>query len=265
MSMSTQRSVLITGGAGDIGSAAASALAHQYAIVLADHPRAHEKLAANAELLRTTGATVKSVTFDVTDRSDVAATFGQFDSAGLVVDAVFNNAGYQGAFGRIDRMESADVEQVLMVNVVGVFNVMAEASQRMIAKGAGGTIVNTASMAGVSGAPNMAGYSASKAAVIGLTKTAAKDLAPFNIRVNAISPAFIGPGAMWDRQVELQAGAGSQYYASSPSEVAQQMINMVPLRRYGSLGEVASVVNFLLSDAASYLTGVNIEIAGGSS
>jgi NAD(P)-dependent dehydrogenase (short-subunit alcohol dehydrogenase family) len=70
---------------------------------------------------------------------------------------------------------------------------------------------------------------------------------------------------MWDRQVELQAGVESQYYADDVETVAQQMIDQVPLRRYGSLDEVASTVEFLLSDAASYLTGINIEIAGGAS
>ena len=89
-------------------------------------------------------------------------------------------------------------------------------------------------MAGVSGAPNMPAYSASKAAVIGLTKAAAKDLAPHGIRVNAVSPAFIGPGRMWENQVARQAEAGSQYYATDPDAVAAQMIDMVPLRRYGS-------------------------------
>jgi NAD(P)-dependent dehydrogenase (short-subunit alcohol dehydrogenase family) len=110
----------------------------------------------------------------------------------------------------------------------------------------------------------MPAYSASKAAVIGLTKAAAKDLAPRGIRVNAVSPAFIGPGRMWTTQVERQAAAGSQYYAADPDEVASQMIGMVPMRRYGSVREVATVVAFLLSDDASYVTGVNIEISGGS-
>jgi NAD(P)-dependent dehydrogenase (short-subunit alcohol dehydrogenase family) len=128
----------------------------------------------------------------------------------------------------------------------------------------GGAIVNIASMAGVSGAPNMPAYSASKAAVIGLTKAAAKDLAPQGIRVNAVSPAFIGPGRMWETQVERQAAAGSQYYATDPDTVAEQMIGMVPMRRFGSVHEVASVVAFLLSDDASYVTGVNIEVSGGS-
>jgi NAD(P)-dependent dehydrogenase (short-subunit alcohol dehydrogenase family) len=100
--------------------------------------------------------------------------------------------------------------------------------------------------------------------VIGLTKSAAKDLAPKGIRVNAVSPAFIGPGRMWDTQVARQAEVGSQYYATDPDEAAAQMIGMVPMRRYGSVHEVATVVAFLLSDDASYVTGVNVEISGGS-
>jgi NAD(P)-dependent dehydrogenase (short-subunit alcohol dehydrogenase family) len=119
-------------------------------------------------------------------------------------------------------------------------------------------------MAGGSGAPNMPAYSASKAAVIGLTKAAAKDLAPARIRVNAVSPAFVGPGRMWEAQVAGQAAAGTQYYASDPDAVATQMIGMIPMRRYGSVEEVATVVAFLLSDDASYVTGVNIEVSGGS-
>ena len=148
--------------------------------------------------------------------------------------------------------------------MVGTITVLEEVAGAMIRASVGGAVVNTASMAGVSGAPNMPAYSASKAAVIGLTKSAAKDLAPAGIRVNSISPAFIGPGVMWDAQVAAQAAAGSQYYDRSPEVVARQMIDMVPMRRYGSSAEVASVVAFLLSADASYVTGQNIEITGGS-
>ena len=146
----------------------------------------------------------------------------------------------------------------------GAFAVLSIVSDAMVTAGDGGAIVCTASMAGVSGAPNMPAYSATKAAVIGLVKSAAKDLAPFGIRVNAVSPAFIGPGRMWDSQVAKQARAGSQYYADDPAIVAEQMIGSVPMRRYGSVHEVASVVAFLLSDDASYITGTNTEISGGS-
>jgi NAD(P)-dependent dehydrogenase (short-subunit alcohol dehydrogenase family) len=168
-------------------------------------------------------------------------------------------------FTSIDRYPIDDARRVLEVNVLGVMTVLAAASRAMIDREAGGAIVNVASMAGVSGAPNMPAYSASKAAVIGLTKSAAKDLAPHGIRVNAVSPAFIGPGRMWDTQVAQQAAAGSQYYVADPEGVAAQMIAMVPLRRYGSVHEVANVVAFLLSDDASYVTGVNLEVSGGSS
>jgi NAD(P)-dependent dehydrogenase (short-subunit alcohol dehydrogenase family) len=168
-------------------------------------------------------------------------------------------------FASIERYPIDDARRVLEVNVLGAMTVLAAAGRAMIDGGAGGAIVNIASMAGVSGAPNMPAYSASKAAVVGLTKAAAKDLAPHGIRVNAVSPAFIGPGRMWNTQVAQQAAAGSQYYAADPEAVAAQMIDMVPMRRYGTVHEVASVVAYLLSDDASYVTGVNLEVSGGSS
>jgi NAD(P)-dependent dehydrogenase (short-subunit alcohol dehydrogenase family) len=81
--------------------------------------------------------------------------------------------------------------------------------------------------------------------------------------VNAVSPGFIGPGRMWDAQVASQAGAGGPY-ADDPEKVAAQMIGLVPLGRYGSADEVGATVAFLLSDESSYLTGINLEVSGGS-
>jgi len=127
----------------------------------------------------------------------------------------------------------------------------------------GGAIVNTASMAGHGLPPNMIAYATSKAAVVHFTKLAAKDLAPYNIRVNSISPAFIGPGFMWTRQVELQAAADSVYYDKDPKKVALAMVSEPPMKRYGSIEEVIGPVAFLLSDDASYLTGIDIKITGG--
>jgi NAD(P)-dependent dehydrogenase (short-subunit alcohol dehydrogenase family) len=201
------------------------------------------------------------VTFDVTD--EAAATAGVRAMGPL--DGLVNNAGYQGVFTSVDGYPIDDARRVVEVNVLGAMTILAAVSRGMIDRGAGGSIVNIASMAGVSGAPNMPAYSASKAAVIGLTKAAAKDLAPSGIRVNAVSPAFIGPGRMWDTQIAQQAAAASQYYGTDPDAVAAQMIEMVPMRRYGSVHEVATVVGFLLSDDASYVTGVNVEVSGGSS
>jgi 2-dehydro-3-deoxy-L-rhamnonate dehydrogenase (NAD+) len=243
--------VLVTGAAGDIGSAIAEELARRgHRLALADHPDVAARL---DELRLRLGA--ESVTFDVTDQAAVtAAVEGLGPLGGLV-----NNAGYQGVFTSVERYPLDDARRVVEVNVLGVMSVLAAAARVMT----GGAVVNIASMAGVSGAPNMPAYSASKAAVIGLTKAAAKDLAPHGIRVNAVSPAFIGPGRMWETQVASQAAAGSQYYAADPDDVAAQMVGMVPMRRYGSVHEVATVVAFLLSDDASYVTGVNVEVAGG--
>jgi NAD(P)-dependent dehydrogenase (short-subunit alcohol dehydrogenase family) len=244
--------VLVTGAAGDIGSAIAEVLAARgYRLALADHPNASAQL---DELGGRLGA--DCVTFDVTDEAAVTAAVQKLAPLGGLV----NNAGYQGVFTSVDRYPLEDARRVVEVNVLGVMIVLAAAARVMTS----GAVVNIASMAGVSGAPNMPAYSASKAAVIGLTKAAAKDLAPKGIRVNAVSPAFIGPGRMWDTQVARQAAAGSQYYAADPDEVAAQMTGMVPMRRYGSVHEVATAVAFLLSDDASYVTGVNLEVSGGS-
>ncbi len=247
---------LITGAAGDIGRATALRLAEQaWSLALVDHPRVSEALDETRQRCATVGAAAWVDTFDVTDADGVERSVRACRDAIGVPTALFNNAGYQGAFERIDRYPHADARRVFAVNVLGAFTVLSVVSAAMVEAGGAGSIVCSASMAGVSGAPNMSAYSASKAAIIGLTKSAAKDLAPAGIRVNSVSPAFIGPGRMWDNQVASQAVVPSPYYADDPAEVARQMIAMVPLGRYGSTDEVARVVAFLLSDDASYLTG----------
>ncbi len=262
---SERRVALITGAAGDIGRAAAGRLASDgWAVALTDHPRAAAGLDEVSVALVDSGAEVWSATCDLTDEAAVSAMVARCSTELATPCGLFNNAGYQGRFVAMPDYPVDDLRSVFEVNVIAVFQLMQSVATAMIAAGGGGTIVNAASMAGVGGAPNMAAYSASKAAVIGLTKSAAKDLAPHRIRVNAISPAFVGPGKMWDSQVASQAAAKSQYYAHDPAIVAQQMIAMVPLRRYGTTDEVAAVVSFLMSHDASYVTGQNIEITGGS-
>lgn len=255
------RIALVTGAAGSFGSTVAAALASLGAhVVLADIEAAAAGLATTREACGRDRSTV--VTFDVTDQDQVASAFDQTVADIGTPDLVFNNAGYQGAFTPTLDYSASDFATVLDVNVTGVFHVMQQAARAMVAAGVGGSIVNSASMA-KTGAPNMVAYSASKAAVIGLTRSASKDLAPHGIRVNSISPAFIGPGPMWDRQVEEQARVSSRYYGDAPAVVAEQMIGQVPMGRYGAAEEVADVVLFLLSDASSYLTGNDIEISGG--
>lgn len=98
-----------------------------------------------------------------------------------------------------------------------------------------------------------------------MTVSASKDLAPEGIRVNAVSPALIGPGTMWDRQNKLHAKSGSPYFATDPNVVAKNKINSVPMKRLGTVEEVVKSVSFLLSDEASYTTGINLVVDGGMS
>ncbi|MEL6890309.1 MAG: SDR family NAD(P)-dependent oxidoreductase [Actinomycetota bacterium] len=260
------RVALVTGAAGDIGRAVAVRSAQAGCrVVLADLAGTSDGLDATAAACRDAGGGPEPITttFDVTDEAGVEAAIADLADQAVVADLVFNNAGYQGAFANTVDYGLDDFRRVQEINVVGAFIVLRACARRLVERQLPGSIVNTASMA-FGGAPNMVAYSASKAAVIGMTKAAAKDLAPHRVRVNSLSPAFIGPGVMWDRQVELQASAPSQYYANDPALVAEQMIGQVPLRRYGSLDEVADAALFLLSDASSYITAFNLEVAGGA-
>jgi NAD(P)-dependent dehydrogenase (short-subunit alcohol dehydrogenase family) len=255
------KTILITGGAGDIGRATARRFATDGAgVVLLDVNETKTKDVA-AEL-QAFDVPVAAVRCDVTNADDVSRAFAAAAEQFGRVDYVFNNAGYQGAFATTDEYPDEDFRKVVDINVVGVFRILRAAARQMRGAG-GGAIVNMASYAGVVGPANMLAYGASKFAVIGMTETAAKDLAPYHIRVNALSPSLIGPGLMWTRQTELQAAVGSQYFDRDPKVVEQQMINSVPMRRLGSLEEVANGVAFLMSDEASYITGFNLEITGG--
>lgn len=261
------RTALVTGAGGDIGRAAVRHLvAAGAAVIAADHPAAGDKLERTVETCRAArdDAAISSVTFDVGDSDAVRAAIAHASEELAPPALLFNNAGIQGAFTPTHRYPLDDAATVIGVNVLGAINVMTSVAAVMVDAGVGGAVVNMASMAGVTGAPNMMAYSASKAAIIGMTKSAAKDLAPHGIRVNSVSPAFIGPGAMWDRQVELQAAAGTQYFPDDPQQVADMMIGSVPMRRFGSVDEVIEVVLWLLSDRSSYVTGVNVEVSGGA-
>jgi NAD(P)-dependent dehydrogenase (short-subunit alcohol dehydrogenase family) len=257
--------VLVTGAAGDLGRAACVALAGEgWSLQIADHPSQARALEATREACAATGVDIGSATFDVADEDGVTAAVGALAAEHGVPTAVVANAGVQGDFAPVQEHGIDALRRVLDVNVIGVFTTIQATARLMIEAQAGGSIVVMASMAGVGGPPNMPAYAASKAAVIGLAKSAAKDLAPHGIRVNAVSPAFIGPGAMWDNQVARQAAAGSRYFASDAEVVARQMIDSVPLRRYGAPEEVADVICFLAGERSSYLTGINIEVAGGA-
>ncbi|MFW6388251.1 MAG: SDR family NAD(P)-dependent oxidoreductase [bacterium] len=255
------RTLVVTGAAGNIGLTTALRFAEEGAhVALLD---VNEKgLEQAASRVGDHGVTVRTYMCDVTDPAVVDSVVGNVVSDFGRIELLFNNAGYQGVFKPAHEYPQDDFRYVTDINVNGVFNVLKSVGAHMVEKG-GGCIVNTASMAGVEGPPNMVAYAASKFAVVGITQVASKDLAPHNIRVNSISPAYMGPGYMWDRQVNLQAEAGSQYFSSDPKKVAEEMIEAVPMRRVGGINEIPGTVAFLMSEDASYITGVNIPISGG--
>eukprot|EP00429_Kryptoperidinium_foliaceum_P059411 CAMPEP_0176086670 /NCGR_PEP_ID=MMETSP0120_2-20121206/43386_1 /TAXON_ID=160619 /ORGANISM="Kryptoperidinium foliaceum, Strain CCMP 1326" /LENGTH=310 /DNA_ID=CAMNT_0017420505 /DNA_START=48 /DNA_END=978 /DNA_ORIENTATION=+ len=261
---------IITGAAGNFGSVTARMMAAEGAsLALVDIAEARLKEVVE-EVSGTYGVPVKAFVTDITEEGAVAQMVDGVKREFSRIDCLFNNAGYQGLFAPVDMYAVDDFEKVLKINTTGVFSVLKHVSKVMVEQKAG-AIVNTGSCAGLGCPTMMPAYASSKAAVVHLTKIAALDLAPSSVRVNSVSPAYIGPedGYMWKRQVEMQAkanptGAKEAYFSDDPEQVAQQMVASVPLRRLGTVEEVAQTVMFLLSDESSYITGVDINVSGGN-
>lgn len=254
--------VVVTGAGGNFGRAGAAYFKREGAkVVLLDAVEKPLRETEN-ELSGVVGPKCVAKVCDITSDAAVAEAVAFAEQSFGKITHLWNNAGYQGAMKMTHEYPVDDFKLVQDVNVTGNFRVL-QAVARSMMKSGGGVIVNTASVAGLRGSPTMPAYVASKAATIGLTMSVAKDLAPHNIRVNAISPALIGPGFMWDRQNELQAKTGSPYYSSDPETLAKNKVNGVPMKRLGSIDEVIQGVAFLLSEDSSYITGTNLIIDGG--
>ena len=163
------------------------------------------------------------------------------------IDILINNAGITRD-GLMARMPEEQYDMVIAVNQKSVFNMMKLAGNVMIRQ-KHGRIVNLASVAGLYGNPGQINYSASKAAIIGMTKTAAKELGSRNINVNAVAPGFIQT-PMTDKLTDEQKS---------------KMLEAIAMKRYGTVDEIAGVVSFLCSEDSSYVTGQTIEISGGLS
>uniref|UniRef100_A0A7S2XFY2 Uncharacterized protein n=1 Tax=Lotharella oceanica TaxID=641309 RepID=A0A7S2XFY2_9EUKA len=264
------KNIIVTGAAGNFGGVCAKMLAAEGAnIALVD--LAVDKLPAVQEEVEGYGVKARCFGMDLTDDTKVKNMVAEVKAEFGTIEGLFNNAGYQGAFAPVDQYPTDDFEMVFKINVVGLFSTLKYTAQVMIDQGNGGSIVNTASCAGLGCPTLMAAYGSSKAAVIHLSKISAIDLAPHNIRINSISPAYIGPedGYMWNRQVTLQAennptNAPEYYFSNDNDTVAKQMIGSVPLRRAGEVEEVINAALFLLSDESSYMTGVDLDISGGN-
>jgi len=238
--------VLVTGGSRGIGRACAVAFAKAGASTVIISYAGNEAAAQEAVgLVQAAGAKAEALKFDVSDTAACASNVEQLVKTHGRLDVLVNNAGV-AVDGLIMRMKDEDWDKQLDTNLKGAFALIRAASRPMM-KQRGGAIVNLTSIVGESGNGGQAAYSASKAGLIGLTKSVAKELASRNIRVNAVSPGFIG----------------TDMTAHLSDELRQKMVETIPLARLGSPEEVANAVVFLASDAAAYITGEVLKVNGG--
>ena len=246
--------VLITGAAGGIGRAAAVRFAAEGArLGLVDLSR--DGLRETMAAVEKAGGTGHPVEADVTRSADVARYAAAVSERWGGVDCFFNNAGILGDVRALVDYPEETFDRVLAVNVKGVWLGIKTVAPLLRARG-GGVIVNTASIAGLRGSRNLVAYTASKHAVVGLTRTAALELAPAGVRVNAVCPSPIDTAMVQ----ALEQGASP----ANPAAFHERMAATIPLRRYGQPEEVAALVAFLCSADAAYITGGIYTVDGGS-
>lgn len=239
---------LITGSSRGIGAAIALRLADDgFDIALNDLNEDMFKDNDIVEKIREKGVKCEYFCADVSDYAQCEEMVGKVKEVFQSLDVLVNNAGITRD-GLMARMSEEQYDSVISVNQKSVFNMMKHAGKIMM-KQRSGKIVNVASVAGLYGNPGQINYSASKAAIVGMTKTIAKELGSRGINVNAVAPGFIKT-PMTDKLTEEQRNA---------------MLNLIAMKRYGMPEEIASVVSFLASKDSSYVTGQVIEISGGLS
>ena len=243
--------VIVTGGGSGIGRAACTQLGARGARVLVvdrDLPGAEE----TARLTREAGGEAVAHAADVSDAAQVAGYVRACEERFGGVDAFFNNAGIEGPIATIPDYSLEDFERVFRVNVTGVFLGLKYVIPALRRRG-GGAIVNTASQAGLRGVGNLSGYSASKHAVIGLSRAAALETAAEGIRVNTICPGPTSTRMMESIHTAVRSAGGDP----------DSFVTRIPAGRYGEPGEIAAAAVFLLLDAPAFLTGAEVPVDGG--
>ncbi|NCC53459.1 MAG: 3-oxoacyl-[acyl-carrier-protein] reductase [Spartobacteria bacterium] len=238
------KSAIVTGAARGIGQAIAVKLAEMGAdIALCDLQA--DWLVETADKISALGRTVKCYATDVSKAADVDAAVSSAHSDFGHIDILVNNAGITKDT-LLARMSEEDWDAVISVNLKGTF-LFTKAVSKIMMKQRSGSIVNIASIIGLIGNAGQCNYSASKAGVIALTKSAARELARRNVRVNAVAPGFIQT-KMTDKLTE---------------DMQKRMLDAIPMARFGQPEDVADVVAYLAGDGSSYVTGQVLNVCGG--
>ena len=245
----TGKVAVVTGAANGIGRATALAFAKSGAkVVVVDRDQAGGE--ATAGIIRQQGGEASFVAADVTKSADVQNYVKAALDAYGRIDCFFNNAGIEGTWQHTAEYDEAMFDQVIGVNVKGVFLGLRHVLPVMLQQKAG-AIVNTASVAGLVATPGMPAYVASKHAVIGLTKTAAGEVAKMGVRVNAVCPGPVDT-PMMERITSNEGQPGRKDFEA-----------FVPMHRYAVPQEIANAVAWLCSEQSSYVTGTALRVDGG--
>jgi 3-oxoacyl-[acyl-carrier protein] reductase len=239
------RVALVTGGSRGIGRAIAVRLAEGCARVAVSYRTNDDAAQETAELVRKAGAECETFKGDVTSPEDVEALMKGVGEAFGPVEILVNNAGTTRD-NILLRMKDAEFDEVLATNLKGTYLCTRAVLRRMV-RARWGRIVNISSVVGLLGNAGQANYAASKAGIIGFTKSVAREVANRSITVNAVAPGYV--------ETELTGRL--------PESVKEHILGQVPAGRFGEPEEIAEVVTFLAGDAASYITGQTIAVDGG--
>ena len=247
------RCALVTGAGSGIGRAIALALAREGARVAATDLDLDKAQTVASEI----GADSQAFGLDVTSAAQIETTFEEVERRFGPLNLVVANAGVS-TMRRVLDLTEEDWDFNMDVNAKGVFLTNREAVRRFLASGTRGSIVNTASLAGKTGAPLLAHYAASKFAVVGFTQSLAKEVAKDGIRVNAVCPGFVLT-SMQEREIVWEA----ELRGMTPEAVREEYVSLTPLGRIEQPEDVADTVVYLASDLARFVTGESINVTGG--